>query len=180
LATLLSVAVSELQSIQPERAAALVLRQFEGGLFDALERRIRRNHSLRGALEYTQPADVPDGTSLWQTFVALEPDDLRNCLQAMCEELLDDHNHAGGFVVIDGTHIATWINTRDEIENNNVEGANWGHHEGKFYGYKMFLVVDAAMELLVAVTMTTGSGNDTSAFEPLIEDFTDRSCVAYC
>jgi len=44
LATFLSVAVSEIQSIPPERAAALVLRQFEGDSFDALERRLRRNH----------------------------------------------------------------------------------------------------------------------------------------
>jgi hypothetical protein len=38
LATFLSVAVSEIQSIPAERAAALVLRQFEGDSFDALER----------------------------------------------------------------------------------------------------------------------------------------------
>jgi len=49
LATFLSVAVSEIQSIPPERAAALVLRQFEGDSFDALERRLRRNHSFREA-----------------------------------------------------------------------------------------------------------------------------------
>ena len=36
IATFLSVAVSQIQSITPERAAALVLRQFEGDSFDAL------------------------------------------------------------------------------------------------------------------------------------------------
>lgn len=40
VATFLSVAVSQIQSIAPERAAALVLRQFEGDSFDALERRL--------------------------------------------------------------------------------------------------------------------------------------------
>ena len=174
IATFLSVAVSQIQSIPPERAAALVLRQFEGDSFDALERRLRRNHSFREALEYVEPAAVPDGTSLWRAFDDLQPDELRDCLQAMCGEVLADHDHAGEFVVIDGTHIAAWANTREEIENGDVEGASWGNHEGSFYGYKVFLVVDAASELPVAITMETGSRNDTAAFEPLIEEFDER------
>ncbi|WP_229770580.1 transposase [Halorhabdus sp. CBA1104] len=92
----------------------------------------------------------------------------------MCGELLADHDHAGEFVVIDGTHIAAWANTREEIENGDVEGASWGKHEGSFYGYKVFLVVDAASELPVAITMETGKRNDTVAFEPLIEEFDER------
>jgi len=174
VATFLSVAISEIQSIPPERAAALVLRQFEGDSFDALERRLRRNHSFRDALDYVEPDDVPDGTSLWRAFDDLHPEELRDCLQSMCGELLADHDHAGEFVVIDGTHIAAWANTREEIENGDVEGASWGKHEGSFYGYKVFLVVDAASELPVAITMETGKRNDTAAFEPLVEEFTER------
>ena len=175
VATFLSVAVSQIQSISPERAAALVLRQFEGDSFDALERRLRRNHSFREALDYIEPEDVPDGTSLWRAFDELHPDELRDCLQSMCGELLADHDHAGEFVVIDGTHIAAWANTREEIENGDVEGASWGKHEGSFYGYKVFLVVDAATELPVAITMETGKRNDTAAFEPLIEVMSEES-----
>lgn len=174
LATFLSVAVSDIQSIPPERAAALVLRQFEGDSFDALERRIRRNYSLREALEYTEPEDVPDGTSLWRAFDELQPEELRDCLQSMCGEVLAEYDHAGEFILIDGTHIAAWANTREEIENGDVEGASWGKHEGSFYGYKVFLVVDAASELPVAITMETGKRNDTAAFEPLIEEFDER------
>ncbi|WP_123619529.1 transposase [Halorubrum sp. CSM-61] len=174
LATFLSVAVSDIQSIPPERAAALVLRQFEGDSFEALERRIRRNYSLREALDYTKPEDVPDGTSLWRAFDELQPEELRDCLQSMCSEVLAEHDHAGEFIVIDGTHIAAWANTREEIEDGDVEGASWGYHEGKFYGYKVFLVVDAASELPVAITMETGSRHDSKAFTPLIEEFDDR------
>jgi len=36
--------------------------------------------------------------------------------------------------------------------------------------YKVFLVVDAASELPVAIIMGAGKRNDTAAFEPLIED----------
>jgi len=174
IATFLSVAVSQVQSISHERAAALVLRQFEGDSFDALERRLRRNHSFREALDYVEPEDVPDGTSLWRAFDELPPNELRDCLQSMCSELLTDHEHGGEFVVIDGTHIAAWANTRDEIENGDVEGASWGQHEGKFYGYKVYIVVDAAAELPVAITMETGSTHDCSAFEPLIDEFDER------
>jgi len=45
----------------------------------------------------------------------------------MCGDLLADHDHAGEFVVIDGTHIAAWANTREEIDDGEVEervGAN--------------------------------------------------------
>jgi hypothetical protein len=113
-------------------------------------------------------------TSLWRAYNDLQPEELRDCLQSMCRELLAGHDHAGEFVVIDGTHIAAWANTRDEIENGNIEGASWGKHEGSFYGYKMFLVVDAASELPVAITMETASRNDTAAFEPLTEEFDER------
>jgi len=88
--------------------------------------------------------------------------------------LLADHDHAGEFVAIDGTYIATWTNTHKEIENGDVEGASWGKHEGTFYGYKVLLVVDAESELPVAITMETGKRNDTVAFEPLVEEFDER------
>jgi hypothetical protein len=169
-----SAAETTIHSTTATRAAALVLRQFEGDSFAALERRLRRNHSLQDALDYTQPGDVPDGTSLWRAFDDLDPDELRDCLELMCGEVLDDHDHGGEFVVIDGTHIAACANTRDEIENGDVDGASWGHHEGHFYGYKVFIVVDAASELPVAITMETGSRNDSAAFKPLIEDFEHR------
>jgi len=174
LATFLSIAISEIQSIPPERAAALVLRQFEGDSFDALERRIRRNYFLREALDYTEPEDVPDGTSLWRAFDELKPGGLRDCHQSMCSEVLAEHDHAGEFILIDGTHIAAWANIREEVEDGDAEGASWGYHEWKFYGYKMFLMVDAASELPVAITMETGSRNDAKAFTPLIEEFDDR------
>ncbi|MFW6385276.1 MAG: transposase [Halodesulfurarchaeum sp.] len=174
LAVFLSVATAEIDSIPPERAAALVLRQFEGDAFTALERRLHRNQSLRDALEYTTRAEVPDGTTLWRAFDALEPTDLRDCLQAMCGELLAEEEHGGKYAIVDGTHVEAWANTRQEIEDGAVEGASWGKHEGSFYGYKVYLVVDAATELPVAITTATGSRNDVAAFVPLIEEFEAR------
>lgn len=47
-------------------------------------------------------------------------------------------------------------------------------HERSFYGYNVFLVVDAASELPVTIVMATVNKNDTLAFEPLIEEFDER------
>ena len=52
----------------------------EGDSFAALECRLQRNHSLREALEYVEPEEVPDGTTFWRAFDALEPAELRECL----------------------------------------------------------------------------------------------------
>jgi len=68
-------------------------------------------------------------------------------------------DHAGEFVVIDGTHIAAWANTREEIDDGEVV-PELGQTRGKFYGYKVYIVVDVAAELPVAITMETGSRND--------------------
>jgi IS5 family transposase len=174
LAVFLSVAAATIDSIEPERAAALVLKQFEGDSFAALERRLHRNHSLREALEYVEPEEVPDATTFWRAFDALDPADLQDCLQAMCAELLDEADHGGKYAIVDGTHVEAWANTREEIENFEIEGASWGKHEGSFYGYKVFLVVDAATELPVAVVTSTGKHNDTTQFVPLVEELDER------
>lgn len=49
----------------------------------------------------------------------------------MCGEVRDEYYHAGEFVVIDGAHLAAWANTREEIDDGDVEGSSWGHHEWK-------------------------------------------------
>lgn len=174
LAVFMSVAAAEIDSIDPARAATLVLKQFEGDSFAAIERRLRRNHSLRDALEYPERTDVPDGTTFWRAFDALDPAELRDCLQAMCSELLEVDDHGGQYAIVDGTHVEAWANTRQEIEDGAVEGASWGKHEGSFYGYKVYLVVDAATELPVAVVTATGKRNDVTQFVPLLEAFEER------
>lgn len=111
------MAAATIDSIEPERAAALVLKQFEGDSFAALERRLQRNQYLPEALEYEQPADVPDGTTFWRAFDALTNDELQNCLHDLTSEVLersgsDDETRV---LTVDGTHVAAWANTREGI-----------------------------------------------------------------
>lgn len=65
-------------------------------------------------------------------------------------------------------------NTRDTIENGDVEGAAWGHHEGKFYGYQLMLLVDPAIELPVGILVKPGNEAEKTLLAPLIEDFEER------
>lgn len=156
------------------RATALLLRPLMDDSFEGIATRLRRNWRLRDAIEYAEPSDVPSGTTLWRAFRDIDPAELKACLQDLIDELLADEDQAGQFAVIDATHIHAWADTRGEIEDGEVEGASWGHHEGSFYGYKLFLVVDSALELPVAALLATGKRNDQAMFEPLIEDFDER------
>lgn len=159
-----------------ERVAACLLRQFEGDSFDALELRLRRNHSLQDVLGYDTPADVDDATTLWRAFNDLTKEELKDCLQTLVSEVLEttETDHAGRFLVVDGTHVEAWANTRDWIENGDVEGAAWGKHEGSFYGYQVMLLVDPAVELPVAIMVRPGNEAEKTLFAPLVEDFTER------
>lgn len=76
------------------------------------------------ALEYTTPEEVPDGTTLWRAFDAVDPTELQDCHQTICAELLADEKHGWMYAIVDGTHNEPWANTRQEIEA--VEGASWG------------------------------------------------------
>lgn len=174
LTTLSESAAAAVESISAERAAILILRQLQGDSFEAVERRLRRNQRLRDALEYVDPSDVPDSTTIWRAFDSLTGDELRQWLQEMCAELLEGADHGGEYAVIDATDVDAWANTRQEITNGDVDGASWGRHEGRFYGYKVYIIVDVAIEQPIALRMETGKTYDTTAFVPLCEDFDEH------
>jgi hypothetical protein len=113
---------------------------------------------------------------LWRAFNDLTKEELKDCLQTLVSEVLakTETDHAGRFLVVDGTHVEAWANTREWIENGDVEGAAWGKHEGTFYGYQVMLLVDPAVELPVAIMVRPGNEAEKTLFAPLIEDFTER------
>ncbi|WP_435077861.1 transposase [Halococcus sp. AFM35] len=168
-----TIADEHIDSIASDRAAALLLRQLHDDSFETTETRVRHSHRLKGTLGYDEPSDVPDGTSIWRSFDVIPPTELEDCLQAMTTELVEEEDQAGRYAVVDATHMHAWANTRQEIENGDIEGASWGVHEGQFYGYKAYLVIDAAIELPVAALLTTGKRNDQRMFVPLIEKYDD-------
>ena len=166
----------DIDSAPNHRVAACLLRQFEGDSFVALERRLRRNHSLQEVIGYEDAEDVDDATTLWRAFNDLTKDELKDCLQALVSEVIDETetDQAGRFLVVDGTHVDAWANTREWIEKDDVEGAAWGMHEGFFYGYQVMLLVDPAIGLPVGIMVRPGNEAEKTLFRPLIDDFTDR------
>jgi hypothetical protein len=92
----------------------------------------------------------------------------------MCSKLLEAEEHGGTYAIVDGTHVEAWANTRQEIEDGAVDGASWGKHEGSFYGYQVYPMVDAATELPVAIVTATGKRNDITQLVPLLEEFENR------
>lgn len=165
-----------IDSAPSERVAACLLRQFEGDSFVALEMRLRRNHSLQDVLGYESSDDVDDATTLWRAFDDLTKEELKDCLQTLVSEVIEETetDQAGRFLVVDGTHVEAWANTREWIEDGDVEGAAWGKHEGSFYGYQVMLLVDPAIELPVGILVRPGNEAEKTLFPVLGEEFTER------
>lgn len=155
-----SIADEHIDPITSDRAAALLLGQLHDDSFETTETRVRHSHRLKDTLGYDDSSDVPDETSILAVVRRGSFDRAGRLSQAMTTELVEEGDQAGRYAVVDATHIHARANTRQEIENGDVEGASWGVHEGQFYGYKAYLVIDAAIEPPVAALLTTGKRND--------------------
>lgn len=176
LRVFIQATTESIDSARSERVAACLLRQFEGDSFVALETRLRRNYSLQDVLGYESADDVDDATTLWRAFDDLTKEELKDCLQTLVSEVMEktETDQAGRFLVVDGTHVEAWANTREWIENGDVEGAAWGKHEGSFYGYQVMLLVDPAIELPVGIVVRPGNEAEKTLFPILGEEFTER------
>ncbi len=168
--------VDSIDSAPIHRVAACLLRQFEGDSFVALEARLRRNHPLQDVLGYDSREEVDDATTLWRAFDDLTKEELKDCLQTLMSEVIEqtETDQTGRFLVVDGTHVNAWANTRQWIEDGEVDGAAWGKHEGNFYGYQVMLLVDPAIELPVGLLVRPGNEAEKTLLRPLLEEFTDR------
>ena len=176
LEVFIDAAEGSIESAPIERVAACLIRQRNGDSFAALEARIHRNHSLQAALGYAEPAAVDDATTLWRAFDALTTDELQDCLHALTSEVLarSDAGDETRVLTVDGTHVDAWANTRQEIDDGEVEGAAWAKHEGWFYGYQVMLLVDPVEELPLALMARPGNEAEKTLFVELCTAFTDR------
>lgn len=176
LEVFIDAAEGSIESAPVERIAACLIRQRNGDSFAALETRLHRNHSLQDALGYADATEVDDATTLWRAFDSLTTVELKDCLHALTSEVIersgsDDQTRV---LTVDGTHVEAWANTREEIEDGEVEGAAWGKHEGWFYGYQVMLLVDPVEELPLALMARPGNEAEKTLFVELCEEFTDR------
>lgn len=151
-------AAESVESIPPPRAATFVLRKLHADTFRAVERRVRHTDRLHEPLGYADPTVVPGSTTIWRAQDGVGPDEPREWLQAMYGEMLAGAEQSGRYAVVDATDIYAWANTRQEIDEGDVEGSSWGKQEGSFYSHKVFIVVDVPIEQPILIRMETGSG----------------------
>jgi len=95
---------------------------------------------------------------------------LKRLFHQLVMKLHDKGIITGKFLVVDATHIYAFCNTRKNTDRYGVEGASWGNHHGKFYGYKIHILIDAESELPVAMIFSTGKDHDSPHFIPLLDD----------
>lgn len=65
--------------------------------------------------------------TIWRSFDEGSPLELGDCLQAMASELVEEKDRAGRYAVVDATHMHVPVNTRQEIEDGDVE-TEWRTH----------------------------------------------------
>jgi hypothetical protein len=95
---------------------------------------------------------------------------LKRLFHHLVMKLHDKGVITGKFLVVDATHIYAFCNTRKDTDRYGVEGASWGEHHGRFYGYKIHILIDAESELPVAMIFSTGKDHDSPHFIPLLDD----------
>jgi hypothetical protein len=115
-----------------------------------------------------------DHTTICRDFNEVDEEFLRKVFHTLVLKLHDKGVITGRFIVVDATHIYAYCNTRKNTDKHPVEGASWGYHRGRFYGYKVHILIDADSEMPIAMVFSTGEDHDSIHFEPLIEEFQER------
>ena len=112
-----------------------------------------------------------DHTTLYRAFDHVGEEFLKRLFHKLVMKLYDKGVITGRFLVVDATHIYAYCNTRKDTNKHPVNGAAWGEHHGKFYGYKVHILIDSDSEMPIAMILSSGEDYDSIHFEPLIEEF---------
>ena len=111
-----------------------------------------------------------DHSTLCRDMGLIDEKYLKKLFHHLVMKLHDKGIITGKFLVVDATHIYAYCNTRKNTDRYGVEGASWGNHHGRFYGYKIHILIDAESELPVAMLFSTGKDHDSLHFIPLLND----------
>lgn len=160
----------KINSIPPSRIAILLLMYLKDDRFRDVEARLKVSERLRTALGIDYD-EVPDYSTIYRDFDRLDSREQMQIIKELVRELMNRGVIEGDYLVVDGTHFLAWINTRKKVEDGEIENASWGEHGGKFYGYKLLLLIDAKAELPVEIVVVTGKRHDSAMYIPLISTF---------
>ena len=147
----------------------VLLQYYEQETYRGLNIRLLLDARLREMLGI-KLHEVPDHTTLWRIFDQLSLEHVKSLFQILSVQLKCQGVIEGRYLVVDATHIFAWASTRKTINDHDLIGAAWGEHQGKFYGYKVHIMIDAKAELPVAIKLTHGNVADRDWVLPLLDE----------
>jgi hypothetical protein len=163
--------MDDLPKVPEERMSALLLMFTTSRTLRTTETWIRYNPRIREAVDMLWPVDH---STLSRAFDGVGEDFLKELFHKLVIKLYDNDVIKGRFLVVDATHIYAWCNTRKDTSKHPAEGASWGEHHGKFYGYKVHILIDSDSEMPLAMIVSSGEDHDSPHFVPLLEEFEEH------
>ncbi len=168
------LALSEMDEhpdVSDDRMSALLLMFTTSRTLRTTENWIAYNPRIQQAIG--MPGAV-DHTTLSRGFEDIGEDFLKSLFHKLVIKLHDKGVITGRFLVVDATHIFAYCDTRKDTNIHPVEGAEWGNHHGRFYGYKVHILIDADSEMPLAMILSPGSDHESPHFVPLLEEFEEN------
>lgn len=154
--------------VSDERMISLLLMFTTNRTLRTMEYWIAYNPRIKDAIGLPW---APDYTTLYRAFDHVGEEFLRRLFHNLVMKLYDNGVITGRFLVVDATHIYAYCNTRKDTNKHAVGGAAWGNHHGRFYGYKVHILIDSDSEMPIAMILSSGEDHDSIHFEPLIKEF---------
>ena len=163
--------MDEHPEVSDDRMSALLLMFATSRTLRTTESWIAYNPRIQQAIEMPMPVDH---TTLSRGFDNIGEEFLKRLFHKLVIKLHDRGVITGRFIVVDATHIYAYCNTRKDTNKHPVEGAEWGNHHGRFYGYKVHIMIDADSEMPLAMIVSPGNDHDSPYFLPLLEEFEEN------
>lgn len=163
--------MDEHPEVSEDRMSALLLMFSTSRTLRTMESWIAYNPRIQQDIEMPIPVDH---TTLSRGFNKIGEEFLKRLFHRLVIKLHEKGVITGRFIVVDATHIYAYCNTRKDTNKHPVEGAEWGHHHGRFYGYKVHILIDADSEMPLAMVVSPGNDHDSPYFLPLLEEFEEN------
>ena len=160
--------MDEKAPISNDRITALLLMFTTNRSLRTMESWVNFNPRIQNAIGLDWSIDH---TTLCRDMDQIKEQFLKRLFHRLVLKLHDKKIIKNRFLVVDATHIYAFCNTRKNTREHGVHGASWGEHHGKFYGYKIHMLIDAESEMPIGMILSTGKDHDCTHFIPLLDDY---------